>query len=126
MATPEQLQKILLTVVLLVLCIRLSHAQQKVDRQEEQPATQLQFTVSLQPWYNREEKGLNLQHFRAAAGWSKRPDRLMEVGLSNIGINTRKSYFYGSLPLNTPTVTKTYSLGVDAACYVFFKPEDPA
>ena len=124
MATPEHLKKILLTVVLLVLCMPFSHAQQEVVRQEEKPANLLQFTLSLQPGYNREDKVVNLQHFEAAVGWSRRPDRLFEIGLSNISTYTKKTHFYNGQPLIDPTVNTTRSLALNAAYYVYFRPEN--
>ncbi|WP_224999847.1 hypothetical protein [Cesiribacter sp. SM1] len=125
------MQRILLAIGMLVSGTQLCIAQQAAELksvasqsfapQKQEAARQLQFTLSLQPGYNTTDKVVNLHNFEVAAGWSRRPNRLMEIGLNNISLNTRKTYFYNSQPLATPTVTTNRSLGLNVAYYVFFR-----
>ncbi|MBW3545894.1 MAG: hypothetical protein KY428_09915 [Bacteroidetes bacterium] len=79
-----------------------------------------QFTLSLQPQYKRTQETFSLQHFEAAYGWSRRQNRMFEIGLNNILATTQEYRWYGNQRYEIPARDIRRSLGLNAVQYYYF------
>ena len=108
------------TKILFACCLLTSFLQGHA--QERGSGNFRQFTLSLQPSYNRQLETLTLQHFEAAYGWSLRKNRMLEIGLDNISATTQHIYWFNQQRLEDPTKIIHRSLGLNAAHYKFLGP----
>lgn len=79
-----------------------------------------QFTLSLQPQYNRTQETFSLQHFEAAYGWSHHENRMFEIGLNNIVATTQEYKWYGTERYEIPARDIRRSFGLNAVQYYYF------
>ena len=110
------------TKILFACCLLISFLQGHA--QETGSGNFRQFTLSLQPSYNRQLETLTLQHFEAAYGWSLPKNRMLEIGLDNISATTQHSYWFNQQRLEDPTKLIRRSLGLNAAHYKFIRSTD--
>ena len=113
-----QCYKTICSCLFLISCSVSAYAQNETQEKFSQ------FSISLQPEYNRQQQTISLQHFEAAYGWSRHKSQMFEVGLNNIAAYTQENYWHNYDRLKIPTRNIKRSLELNAAHYHYLKGAD--